>query len=166
MQPVRSASLAAKASHAWRVLRQDSDLATVRRRLLSIPLRILGLHDPTRAFPAFPNPHLRTNGFLISRSAMLRLTGGNVWTKTAAFRFESGVHSMTNQLLKMGKRVLIVGRDGEAYEQQRWPQSRTFRIGDQENLLIADNQTDAYDASDASARKRLSAYAWGEIPIR
>jgi hypothetical protein len=159
--PGRDASLAGKISHAWRLLRSESDPRVLRRRLLSIPLRLLGLYDPVRDYPAFPNPHLRTNGFVIPRALMLRLEGGRVLTKNAAFRFESGVKSMTNQLLRMGKRVLIVGRDGRAFEPAQWPQSGTYRLGDQSNLLIADNQTDAYARADQPTRSQLSAYAWG-----
>ena len=60
-------------------------------------------------------------------------------------------------------RVLVVGRDGNAYAPEQWPASATFRLGTQSNLLIADNQTDLYDSSDEVEKKILSEYAWGNL---
>jgi hypothetical protein len=118
---------------------------------------------PLRAavFPLFPNPHVRTNAFALERSVFERLAWPRPRTKAAALRLESGRRSLTRQVAGMGLRTLVVGRDGRAYEPPDWPISRTFRSGDQENLLVADNRTAQYADAAAAERRRLAAMAWG-----
>ena len=87
-------------------------------------------------FDPFPNYHLRTTAFMISRDVMRKIRHGNMRTKMAAWRFESGKNSMTKQILEMGMRVVIVGRDGKAYDKEEWNRSGIFcgpaaaRLGD------------------------------------
>jgi hypothetical protein len=113
-------------------------------------------------FPPFPNAHLRTNGFALSRELALSLDWPPTRSKLDAWRLESGNRSITRQVLERGLQALVVGCDGAAYPPERWPQSATFRGGDQSNLLISDNRTQEYDQSDAARRRHLSAMTWGE----
>lgn len=114
-----------------------------------------------RAFPPFPNPHLRSNAFIASGDLMRRVWPRFVATKRAAYHWESGRHGFTRRIQKLGLRVLIAGKNGRAYGIEEWPRSGTFLQGSQENLLVADNQTRGYDKADGAARHRLSTYAWG-----
>jgi hypothetical protein len=111
-------------------------------------------------FAPYPNPHIRTNGFMLSRELFLRLRLRPNRSKMDVYRFESGHRGMTRQILGLGLRALVVGRDGRAYDQQDWPASNTFWRRNQENLLVADNQTRAYSEGDESARRRLAFFAW------
>lgn len=111
-------------------------------------------------FRAFPNPHIRTNAFMIPRHLFLQLKQQSVKTKFQAYVFESGRSGMTGQLLKKGKTVLVVDKDGKTYTQDRWKQSNTLWNGDQENLLVSDNQTDLYQAARQEERTALTALAW------
>jgi hypothetical protein len=115
------------------------------------------------AYPAFPNAHLRTNCFLIGRDVWLQVCSDLPTDKGLAHRFESGRQGLTARLKAMGLRVLVVGRDGHAYESSQWPASRTFWQGDQENLLVEDNQTRSYRDGDANVRRALSSFAWGRL---
>lgn len=110
-------------------------------------------------FPA-PNPHLRTNAFVIERTRWLSLAPGRLASKEDLWRFESGKQSMTRQLLAQGLEVMVVGRDGVAYPKTQWPASSTFRGGDQRNLLVADNRTRQYDEADEAEKRRLASLAW------
>ncbi len=121
-----------------------------------------GLWDPARYFPPFPNYHVRTNAFMASRETLAGVRIGPVLFKLSAFMFESGRDSLTNQIVRLGLRPLMVGGDGVGYEKENWHRSNTFRQGRQENLLVADNQTDLYAAADAGGRAELSRLAWGE----
>jgi hypothetical protein len=112
-------------------------------------------------FEAFPNHHLRTNAFLLSRDTALRVRVAPMRKKYDAYVFESGRQGLTRQILAMGSPVLVVGRDGKAYGMNDWHLSNTFWRGNQENLLVADNQTRKYDASDMDVRTLFSAFAWG-----
>lgn len=111
-------------------------------------------------FPPFPNPHLRTNAFLISRELMLRLKVGRIRSKVEAIMFESGHGGLTRQLAAMSLRALVVGRDGRAYEEGCWRESRTYRSGEQENLLVSDNRTRDYEFADQQTRADLYEASW------
>ena len=85
-------------------------------------------------FERFPNPHLRTNAFMISGELMRRLWPRKIGRKRAAHALESGKQSITRRVQKLGLKVLIVGRDGVGYEPERWPVSGIFWQAEQENL--------------------------------
>lgn len=113
-------------------------------------------------FDSFPNCHVRTNGFMISRDTMLKIRHGSLLTKLQTYRLESGRDSITKQVERMGLTALIVGKNGEAYEKQEWHLSRTFWADAQENLLISDNQTRRYEAEDLDGQLRMERLAWGD----
>jgi hypothetical protein len=123
----------------------------------------LGIQDPRHSFPSFPNFHLRTNAFMAARPTLLQIRSGLMLFKHAAYAFESGRDSITNQTIHLGLKPLVVARSGEAFEKERWHLSNTFRQLLQENLLIADNQTDAYAVADATGRAMFSRQAWREF---
>jgi hypothetical protein len=114
-----------------------------------------------RDFPPFPNPHIRTNGFGISRELALSLDWPVTRRKLDALRLESGRWSITRQVLERGLHALVVGRDGVGYPPERWQESATFRSGDQRNLLIADRRTRQYEEVDPALRARFAEMAWG-----
>lgn len=111
-------------------------------------------------FPSFPNPYVRSNGFLIERSLFSSLRGTGE-TKIEALLFEMGADSMTRQVRERDLKALVVGRDGLAYEPEAWPASRTFRSGDQENLLVADKRTEMYASAKGLERESLAWSTWG-----
>lgn len=117
-----------------------------------------------RAFPPFPNYHIRTNAFLIGRTTFLSVQPGPLRFKRDLHRFESGGGGFTQQLVAMGLEPRVVGTDGVAYRPHEWASSTTFRGARQENLLVADNRTDDYMHSDDARRTVLSHLAWGSTP--
>jgi hypothetical protein len=114
-----------------------------------------------RDFLPFPNPHLRTNGFMLARELFLDLEWPPLHSKPAAWAVEGGKQSMSRQVWARGLEVLVVGRDGVAYPPERWRESATYRSGDQRNLLIADNRTRQYEKAPAVRRRQLEKMAWG-----
>lgn len=116
-----------------------------------------------RSFGPFPNPHIRTNGFLLDRELMLSLDWPDVGCdKRAALRLENGRRGITAQVRARGSSVVVVGRDERAYEPPDWPRSGTFRSGEQANLLVADNRTEQYREAARERRRELERFAWGE----
>ncbi len=113
------------------------------------------------AYDPYPNYHVRTNGFMISRDVMSKIHSGLILTKENAHRFESGRKSLTKQVLRMNLKVLVIGKNGTAYEKEDWCSSGTFRQGEQNNLLIADNQTSAYLHASPDLKSKLARLAWG-----
>jgi hypothetical protein len=134
-------------------------------RLTVGPLRYARYLTSIRGrFPALPNYHVRTNAFIVQRDILASMQCGVMLRKWSAYRFESGIGSLTNRVLEAGLRPLVAGADGGEYEAPDWPDSHTFWIGKQENLLVADNQTRAYDEGTAAMRDRLAYYAWRRRP--
>lgn len=115
-----------------------------------------------RHFPPFPNPHLRTNAFLVERAFLRSLRPGKIRTKMQALRFEGGRHSLTVHAVRAGFHPCLVDREGRAWQWQDWAVSRIFRSGNQENLLVADNRTRDYEHGSPAERRTLARYAWGE----
>lgn len=111
----------------------------------------------------FPNPCMRTNGFMADRELLLNLDWGTgVIDREAALLLESGPNSLTSQVTRMSMAVNVVDSSGHSHTWKHWPTSRTFRSFNQENLLIADNRSDQYVASNKRQREWLRCYAWTE----
>lgn len=123
-------------------------------------------------FP-FVKPHLRTNAFMIKRSIFLNLRFELVkprilnWffnyseTKLKSLCFEHGNNGLTNQIIQLGLRPLLVDKHGNGYELEDWLEARTFWTSEQENLLVSDNQTMKYLLADKQQKKDLTYAAWG-----
>lgn len=116
-------------------------------------------------YTSFPNPHVRTNAFLIRRDLMLDLRVGPMATKEDAWRFESGRLGLTRQVRRRKLATLVVGRDGVAYPPERWPESHTYRSGDQKNLLVSDNRTDEWVDLPPERKEESSIVAWGQRSV-
>ena len=112
--------------------------------------------------PSFPSPHLRTNGIMADRELLVGLLPDRLGRKVHAHRLESGAGSITRQVRRRGLHALVIDSEGQAYEPEDWPDSETFWQGTQGGLLVADNQTDAYQRGDLDRRRVLSSFAWGE----
>jgi hypothetical protein len=121
-------------------------------------------------FPPFPNFHLRSNAFLIRRKLFLEYASDMPVprTKPDAFDLESGRQSLTRFLAKRRLMPIVAGADGLAYASEEWMTSNTFRVPGQHNLIVADNQTRAYDTSAPMERRIMERSAWGRAftPIR
>lgn len=112
-------------------------------------------------FKPFPNPHIRTNAFLIRRDVMLSLKKPVIKNKMDAYAFESGRNSLTIQLLKKGLKTLVIDKHGNSYDLPDWYLSKVFWMANQENLIISDNQTLAYDNASVQQKKIMTKIAWG-----
>jgi hypothetical protein len=112
-------------------------------------------------FEGFPAQNLRSNAFMADRGTFTSLHVRPIKRKMDAVRMECGRASFTSQIHARGKRTLVVTRDGSCYDRDTWPSSRTFWQGDQERLMIADNQTASYAEGDLDCRRLLAVRAWG-----
>jgi len=60
-------------------------------------------------------------------------------TKNDCVLFESGPDGLTNQGFQKGARgriSVLAGADGVGYAPEEWPRSKTFRLEQQQNLLV------------------------------
>jgi hypothetical protein len=140
----------------------------IQRQLMVRPALVSEFWTPIRLllcrffFQPFPNPHLRTNGIIITREMIVKIWPRFVMTKRGAYLFENGKNSLTRRVQRHGRRPVLVGRDGRIFEIENWGTSNTFRQGKQENLLVADNQTRQYDRAEDGEKKYLTEVAWGK----
>lgn len=112
-------------------------------------------------FKPFPAPHIRTNAFMIERDVFKQLADKPIDSKLKAYRFESGRKSMTSQVLKMGLQTVVIDRWGQIHQITSCKYKPIFWNGNQEDLLVSDNQTTLYQEADAAKRKFLNKLAWG-----
>jgi hypothetical protein len=115
------------------------------------------------AFEPFPARFVRTNVFAISHAALAELQLFEIRRKTDAYALEGSQNSITRQLEGLGCSSLVVDRSGAVYEPEDWYRSRTLWQGNQEGLLVADNQTLPYTQGNFARRHLLSTLAWGPL---
>lgn len=111
---------------------------------------------------SFPNPHVRTNAFMIGRTLFLSLKHRKLNRKFDAYLFESGRRSLTNQVLAKDYKVWLIDKEGRAYAPPHWRDSRTFWWSEQEGALVTDNQTEYYAKNAHTAHGQyLRHISWG-----
>jgi hypothetical protein len=111
----------------------------------------------------FPNPHLRSNAFMIRRDLFLAMRPDTPLTdKIDVHLFEHGKDGITRRMASQGYRTLLVGKNGRGYAPAWWVGSQTFRQGAQENLLVADNQTKYYEMAPLREKRLLFQMCWGD----
>jgi glycosyltransferase involved in cell wall biosynthesis len=113
-------------------------------------------------YPHFPNPHIRSNVFMLRREDLVKMPlieGGD--PKLVGCAFESGADGLSARILKRGERLLLVGANGQAYDIPEWADAGCFRSNGQWNLLATDNQTRAFETFSDAERKTNSILAWG-----
>src|SRR5882724_1969404 len=109
-------------------------------------------------YPPFPNPHIRSNGFMVKRAHLLPFFNTRRrMSKHDSYLFESGAASLTRQIQSKKLKAVTVNNSGNIFDVEQWPQSQTFRLGKQRRLLIHDNQSRNFQRFN-SAEKDLLAY--------
>jgi hypothetical protein len=128
----------------------------------------IGVAGATGSFEAgvggceFPNVHVRTNAFMMPAPLAREILGElRIVDKRDAHLAEHGLYSLTRKIIRRGLAAVIVGANGRAYAPEWWSGSRTFRQGDQANLLVADNQTRRWDEMTWPERKASFDATWG-----
>lgn len=109
----------------------------------------------------FPNVGIRSNAFMVRTEIFNSLEAGPQHTLLDGNGFEAGPNGMTKQIVARGLKPVIVDRFGGRWLPDDWPKSQTFRLAEQEGLLIADNRTMQYTCGSRRKRKRLVKRCWG-----
>ena len=112
-------------------------------------------------FKPFPNPHLRTTGFMINRKLFLSIKHKPLNTKFNAYLFESGRNGFTNQLIQKGFTPLLIDKNGNTFTLNNMHTSKTFWLKKQQDLMVADNQTEIYENATVELQLKMSKKAWG-----
>ena len=112
-----------------------------------------------RKFPYFPNPHIRSNCFLIDRSLLLSLDFRLKLTKLDCQLFESGSDGLSAKLLGLGLRLLVVGRTSR----------RAYDVADSaKSWHVLDVEVEVISLSQAIIELMSSALLWppGQCALR
>ncbi len=112
-------------------------------------------------FPLFPNPHIRSNCFMISSDDFLNLKLINCKTKVDTWRNESGRFGMTNQLLIKNFELYVINNDNKKFSLGEWCKSNTYAIKKQSKLLISDKHTREYSLLNKDKQKKYQKNIWG-----
>ena len=113
-------------------------------------------------FKPFPNAHLRTTAFMIKRAVFLSIKCKPLTSKFKAYLFESGRNGFTNQIIKKGLIPLLIDKDGNTCTIDKMHTSKTFWLQQQQNLMVADNQTEIYANALQQQKMIMSKKAWGK----
>jgi hypothetical protein len=116
-------------------------------------------------FYPFPNPYLHTAKFMIPPHFLDNISHwpevSSISSKNTEFLFESGKQSLTNQAIRAGYEVLVIGADGVAYPIDKWKESKTFFSYNQENTVIGDHYNRCYEAASNKIKKNMELLSYG-----
>jgi hypothetical protein len=165
--------------NSWSVIQSDDWLAKLYAGIQTPGAGIVGATgswesfytpQPTwlrrQLFPPAPNYHIRTTGFIMRGDIMRRVWPRFSISKKIEYLSELGRNSVTRKIMRLGRQPYVVGANGVVYPKEQWLASSTFRSGNQENLLIADNQTAAYQKDGEERRQWWTLTTYGTKHVR
>jgi hypothetical protein len=113
-------------------------------------------------FPIFPNPHIRSNAFLIKGSDFLSLKLPDLFShKLQTNISESGWAGMTRQLKKIKFKIILANSKGQSYLEPNWIESEVFSYKNQKNLIVSDNRTRIYKSLSLKDKRIEQKFHWG-----
>lgn len=113
--------------------------------------------------PNFPNPHIRTTGFLINSNDFIEFMKLKwVRTKLQSFLIESGNYSLTNFFKRKNYDIFVVNKDGNKFNLNSMKKSYTFAHKNQNKFLISDNQIRTYSKLSAKEKIKRTKQVWGK----
>ncbi len=114
-------------------------------------------------FPMFPNPHLRSNCFMILSNNFLKFNLNKKYKhkKIGTWINESGRNGMTNFFKKKKFKIYVVNSDGLKFSEVNWPKSDTYACKNQDKLIISDKFSRIFHNADSIQRERIKDYIWG-----
>ena len=113
--------------------------------------------------PSFPNPHIRTTGFLINSNEFIEfMKSKRIKSKLQSFLIESGNNSLTNFFKRKKYDIFIVNKDGQKFSLQEMRKSYTFAYKKQNKFLISDNHIRNYLKLSKKEKIKRSKHVWGK----
>lgn len=113
--------------------------------------------------PKFPNPHLRSNAFLLKAKDYLEfIKNKRVNYKIQSLVLESGYNGFTNFFIKKKYKIKVLDRFGNLHDIDNALLSKTFASYNQEGLIISDKQTRKYDKLFSYNKKKKRKQCWGK----
>lgn len=121
------------------------------------------LNKYKKNFNPFPNPHIRTTGFLIKSDDFLSfISQKDLINKEDAWIIESGKNGLTNYFKTKGFKIYVVNKDGDKFSEKNWKFSETFNYLSQKKSLISDNHTRKYLYATKTEKDNFQKETWGD----
>mgnify|MGYP001157444491 FL=1 len=115
-----------------------------------------------KKFFPFPNPHLRTTGFMIKGSDFYTyIKDKQIFSKLDAWEIESGKKSLTNYFRNKDYNILLVNSDGACFNEKDWLYSETYNYLNQTKCIISDKHSRKYSNLDDDQKKIYQFQTWG-----
>jgi hypothetical protein len=115
-------------------------------------------------FKPFPNPHIRTTGFMMPGPLMKQVWPKFTPLKRVAYLAESGRNNITRKVMRLGFDAVVVNSTGAIFPVQSWRESFTYRAGKQQFLMISDKRTHVFDSASPEEQRRQAWAAWRKQP--
>ena len=113
-------------------------------------------------FKNFPNPHLRTTGFLIKGKSYCEfMFNRSIKNKEDAWKIESGKNSLTNFFKKKNFKFFVVNSENKKFTEENWMLSETYCYLNQSKSIISDKQTRKYLSLSTEEKKIAQNKVWG-----
>ena len=111
---------------------------------------------------SYPNPHIRTTGFLITGSDFYEfIKNKKISTKHDAWEIESGKKGLTNYFKKKNYNILLINSDGICFNEKNWMYSETYNYLNQTKSIISDKHSRKYYNLDSDQKQRYQFHTWG-----
>tara|TARA_Y100000992_G_scaffold284041_1_gene233853 strand:+ start:968 stop:1786 length:819 start_codon:yes stop_codon:yes gene_type:complete len=115
-------------------------------------------------FNPFPNPHIRTTGFLIKGVDYINFMQDKIIeTKEDVWKIESGKYSLTNYFKNLDYNIYIINSDGQKFLEKDWKISKTYNYSDQNKSIISDRHIRKYHNSNSDEKLKFQKNTWGSI---
>ena len=115
-------------------------------------------------FNSFPNPHIRTNAFLIKGKDFLIFTRNRIFnTKEDAWVAESGKNSLTNFFKNKNFNIFIINSDGAKFDISSFHKSETYCYKRSSKSLISDKHLRKYSLLKTKEKLIFQQKVWGKI---
>ena len=116
-----------------------------------------------KIFNPFPNPHIRTTGFLIKANDYINFMNNKlIKTKEDAWKIESGKNSLTNYFKKLNFNIFVINSDGKRFSENEWKLSKTYNYLDQNKSIISDKHIRKYFLLNKTKKIKFQINTWGE----
>ena len=123
---------------------------------------LIKLFSYKKFFYPFPNPHIRTTGFLIKGSDYFKfMNNKSIKSKIDAWKIESGKNSLTNYFKKLNYKIYVINSDGAKFSEKNWKESKTYNYLSQNKCIISDKHTRKYHDLENLQKFIYQSNTWG-----
>jgi hypothetical protein len=114
-------------------------------------------------FNSFPNPHIRTSGFLIKGEHYYNfIKDKKIYCKEDSWYLEAGKKGITTYFKSKKFNIYVVNSDGNFFTEKNWKFSETYNYKDQNKNIISDKHTRKYSESNFEKKIYYQKITWGK----